>query len=147
MKVDQAILEDYTDIHSRQRQAIALLTRMLRVGATAASIRQVLDVLEEKPTVEMRAHGTERAKVASHSAQRSLHIVVDADSDAAGTPFTEREFEILQLLAAGLTKPQIAQRLFISVNTVQTHTTKMRERTNTHSMAELVSLAYRNKWM
>lgn len=37
------------------------------------------------------------------------------------TDFTEREEEVLGLLAQGLTNPEIASRMFISVNTVRTH--------------------------
>lgn len=34
---------------------------------------------------------------------------------------SEREIEILELLAEGLSSPQIADRLFLSVHTVRTH--------------------------
>ena len=35
---------------------------------------------------------------------------------------SERELEVLRLLATDLTGPEIAQRLFVSVNTLRTHT-------------------------
>lgn len=44
---------------------------------------------------------------------------------AAGAPeavLSEREFEVLRLLATELTGPEIARRLFVSVNTLRTHT-------------------------
>ena len=42
---------------------------------------------------------------------------------SAGTePLSEREVEVLRLLATDLTGPEIAQRLFMSVNTFRTHT-------------------------
>jgi LuxR family maltose regulon positive regulatory protein len=37
-------------------------------------------------------------------------------------PLSERELEILQLIAEGLTNPEIAARLFLSLNTVKVHT-------------------------
>ena len=37
-------------------------------------------------------------------------------------PLTERELEVLQLLATGLTNPQIAEQFVIGVGTVKTHT-------------------------
>jgi len=40
----------------------------------------------------------------------------------AGEELTERELVILRLLAAGLTKPEIARELYIAYNTVKTHT-------------------------
>ena len=40
----------------------------------------------------------------------------------AGEELSERELVILRLLAAGLTKPEIARELYIAYNTVKTHT-------------------------
>jgi LuxR family maltose regulon positive regulatory protein len=40
----------------------------------------------------------------------------------AGEELSEREVVILRLLAAGLTKPEIARELYIAYNTVKTHT-------------------------
>ena len=37
-------------------------------------------------------------------------------------PLSEREVEVLRLLATNLTGPQIADQLFMSVNTFRTHT-------------------------
>ena len=44
---------------------------------------------------------------------------VPKTGDRAG--LTERELEVLQLLALGHTNQQIADRLFVSLNTVKTH--------------------------
>jgi DNA-binding NarL/FixJ family response regulator len=37
------------------------------------------------------------------------------------SPLTEREFDIVQLIYEGITNNQIAERLFLSVNTIKTH--------------------------
>ncbi len=37
------------------------------------------------------------------------------------SPLSEREFDILQLMYEGITNNQIAERIFLSVNTVKTH--------------------------
>lgn len=37
------------------------------------------------------------------------------------SPLTQREYDLLQLLWEGLTNQQMAERLFVSVNTVKTH--------------------------
>ena len=37
-------------------------------------------------------------------------------------PLSEREIEVLQLIAEGLTNPEIASRLFLSAHTIKVHT-------------------------
>src|SRR5215472_9009456 len=56
---------------------------------------------------------------------------------------TEREREILKLVAEGLTNNQIAERLFISPKTVDTHRTHIMDKLNLHSRAALVKYAMR----
>jgi two-component system, NarL family, response regulator NreC len=56
---------------------------------------------------------------------------------------TEREREILKLIAEGYTNTQIAERLVISPKTVDTHRTHIMDKLNLHSRAELVKYAMR----
>lgn len=56
---------------------------------------------------------------------------------------TEREREILKLVAEGHTNNQIAELLFISPKTVDTHRTHIMDKLNLHSRAELVKYAMR----
>ena len=55
---------------------------------------------------------------------------------------TRRELEILTLVADGLSRDEIAKRLFISPKTVGTHTERIFRKLNVHSRAEAVSFAY-----
>lgn len=57
---------------------------------------------------------------------------------------TEREREILKLVAEGYTCREIAKPLFISVKTVETHKANIMEKLNLHRRAELVHYAIRN---
>ncbi|MHB0866475.1 MAG: response regulator [Thermoleophilia bacterium] len=56
---------------------------------------------------------------------------------------TEREREILKLVAEGYTNREIAESLFISVKTVETHKANIMEKLNLHKRAELVRYAIR----
>ncbi|HCI82767.1 MAG TPA: DNA-binding response regulator [Ktedonobacter sp.] len=56
---------------------------------------------------------------------------------------TEREREILKLVAEGFTNNQIAEKLVISPKTVDTHRTHVMDKLNLHSRAELVKYAMR----
>ncbi|MHB8793689.1 MAG: response regulator [Thermoleophilia bacterium] len=54
---------------------------------------------------------------------------------------TDREREILTLVAEGYTNREIAEALFISVKTVETHKANIMEKLNLHKRAELVRYA------
>jgi DNA-binding NarL/FixJ family response regulator len=54
---------------------------------------------------------------------------------------TEREIEILRLIAEGLSNKEIGDRLFISHRTVDTHRTNLMQKLDVHNIAGLVRLA------
>jgi len=54
---------------------------------------------------------------------------------------TKREKEIVALVADGLTNQQIAEKLFISARTVDTHRTNIMQKLNIHDVANLVRYA------
>lgn len=56
---------------------------------------------------------------------------------------TEREREVLALIAEGHTNQEIAGRLFISIKTVQTHRAHIFEKLSLHDRTELVRYAIR----
>jgi LuxR family maltose regulon positive regulatory protein len=56
-------------------------------------------------------------------------------------PLSEREVEILQLIAEGLTNPEIANRLFLSLHTVKTHTRNIYSKLGVHNRTEAVARA------
>ncbi len=56
---------------------------------------------------------------------------------------TEREREILTLIAQGLSNQHIAEKLYISIKTVQTHRAHILEKLGLHDRTELVRYAIR----
>jgi DNA-binding NarL/FixJ family response regulator len=57
---------------------------------------------------------------------------------------TDRELEVLQLLAKGIRNEGIAEQLFISAQTVQTHVRNILAKLRVHSKLEAVSFAVRH---
>ena len=62
---------------------------------------------------------------------------------AASEPLTEREHDVLRLIAEGLTNKEIADRLVLSLNTVKTHRLRLYQKLGLHTRAELVAFARR----
>lgn len=68
------------------------------------------------------------------------------DGPAAPGPFeilTPRQRQVLQLIAEGLSNKQIAQRLQLSVKTIDSHRTELMQRLDIHGIAGLVRYAIR----
>jgi DNA-binding NarL/FixJ family response regulator len=70
-------------------------------------------------------------------------LVVDAATPAL-QPLSERERDVLQLLALGYTNQEIGKRLFISVRTVDTHRAHIMLKLCLNTRAELVMFALAN---
>ena len=63
----------------------------------------------------------------------------------SGPRLTDRELEVLNLVAQGLNNRDIAKRLFISENTVKNHVRNILEKLQLHSRMEAVMYAVREK--
>jgi two-component system, NarL family, response regulator NreC len=65
----------------------------------------------------------------------------EAERAAAKDPLSERESEVLRLLALGHTNQEIAKTLFISVRTAETHRAHIMQKLRISTRAELVRYA------
>ena len=66
---------------------------------------------------------------------------------AGETPLTDREMEVLRLMCRHLTRKEIADELFISENTVKTHTANMLAKTGFAKAADLAFYMISNGWI
>jgi two-component system response regulator NreC len=65
-----------------------------------------------------------------------------ATLDDGPSGLTEREVDVLRLIAAGYTNTEIAHQLFLSLRTVESHRGEIRAKLNLESRAELSSWAH-----
>ena len=56
-------------------------------------------------------------------------------------PLSERELEVLRLVAQGLSNREISERLFLAVNTVKGHNQKIFDKLQVQSRTEAVARA------
>ena len=83
---------------------------------------------------------TERIVVREVSVPTDAPFVVRSESvERLGV--TPREMEILQLIAAGLSNREIAERLNVSENTVKTHAARLFAKLNARRRTQVVQIA------
>ena len=76
------------------------------------------------------------------SLMRSL--ILNPDSSSSEIPLSDREKQILQLVAESYSTKEIAARLYISVRTVDNHRTNIMRKLNLHDVAALTRYAIKN---
>ena len=126
------------------RIAIVAASEELR-AALAAALRSnpAFDVVAASASVDDVPPAVDIILVA-RPAQDAPTVVRSAERDTVvGTVLTNREREILALLADGLGNKQIAARLGISTNTVKTHLELLFEKLEVSSRAEAVATGVR----
>lgn len=71
-------------------------------------------------------------------------LIFNLDNPDEGKLLTEREREIVKLIAKEFNNKQIAEALFISERTVETHRKNIFRKTGTNSLVGLIKFAYAN---
>ena len=83
---------------------------------------------------------------------RTKEVIVEKEVPTPAAPFsinetrlrelaiTKRELEILELISHGLSNREIAEKLFISENTIKTHSTRLFDKLNAKRRTQAVQL-------
>lgn len=82
--------------------------------------------------------------LATRLVQSYLGGEAGSETQALVSDLTPREQEVLVLIAEGMTNPEIADKLVISVKTVDRHRENIMRKLNLHSRIELVKFALRH---
>lgn len=111
------------------------------VGASGYVLKEAADAEVVTAIREVAAGGRY-----VHPALGARLVTADAEEQrrAAADPLSEREHEVLVLLARGFTNQEIAKQLFISTRTAETHRAHVMQKLRLSSRAELVSYALAN---
>jgi LuxR family maltose regulon positive regulatory protein len=125
-------------------EALASLDKALSLAEPGGYIRVFLD--EGHPMAKLlekllnEKHDVPRAYVKKLLSAFSVDKVIEAD-DGLFERLSERELEVLRLIAAGLSNKKITEELFISMSTVKTHLRNVYSKLNVHSRTEAIACA------
>lgn len=128
-------------------RASAYLNQMLKAGASGYVLKhgafdELLDAIQ---TVSKGGRYIDRA---------SQEVMVNAPpdnvtwkGDPQGKPLSEREIQVISLVANGYTNKEIANQLAISVKTVESHKANSMQKLDLKSRAEIVDYARFRGWI
>lgn len=91
-----------------------------------------------EPAVKLLESNVGGERPAAKETELSVH------GNGVASQLSEREKEIIKMVACGLSNKEIAERLFISVHTVTTHRRNLSAKLNIHSSAALTIFAVMN---
>lgn len=126
-------------VHSDRR----FITEMLKAGASGYVIK---DCSFEELVQAIRAVMANRIYLSPGIADKVIKDYVRFLPHTDFSVFsilTEREREVLQLIAEGKNTKEIASSLHVSVKTVETHRKRIMDKLDIHSIAELTKYAIR----
>ncbi len=119
------------------------LTQMLRAGADGyvpkkAADTELIDAIRATHRGEHFIHSSMTEGLIADLRQKETPGAT-VDKDESG--LSSREIEVLRLLAMGHTNQEIADRLFLSIKTVETYKARLKEKLGLKGRAELVRYA------
>jgi NarL family two-component system response regulator LiaR len=133
--------------------SVVAITDGTDTGAMAAAVRAGARaiVLEHEPVEGLTrvlaavAAGETHIPPATLTAVLGALLAVEEPSpeQQAVARLTDRERDVLELLVAGKRRAEVAATMFVSVNTVRTHTRNLLAKLGVHSSVEAVSVARR----
>ena len=117
----------------------------LRAGASGFLLKDVQPAqLVDAIRVVARGEALLAPTVTRRLLDRFAHTLPDSSRTApdALAELTERELEVLTLLASGLSNAELAERLFVSETTVKTHVSSILRKLGLRDRVQAVVLAY-----
>jgi LuxR family transcriptional regulator, maltose regulon positive regulatory protein len=137
---------------SNKERAVGTLAEALALAEPEGYVRTFVD--EGVPmgdllsaTLEAQQRGRLDPPIPAHYLKKLL-AALERDATGTARPATElpevlseRELEVLQLIAAGKTNRRIASELFVSVGTVKTHINNLYRKLDAHSRTQALARA------
>src|SRR5436190_4570413 len=124
------------------------LYEAIKAGATGYLLKEIsIEEVADAVRAVMQGQTLISPSMASKLIQEFNNLAKRADEkqQVPAPRLTDRELEVLKLVAKGLTNRDIADALYISENTVKNHVRNILEKLHLHSRMEAVVYAVREK--
>jgi DNA-binding CsgD family transcriptional regulator len=127
--------------HAKNQRPILVDMNILNLAVRAPDHFLLVHVMRPSEKAEPSEHPAEDPG----SPPRSALVAIRESLDARARKLTAREVEVIGMLAAGHTTPDIASRLHISTMTARNHIQNILEKLELHSKAEAVAFAFQKR--
>ncbi|MEI7769133.1 MAG: LuxR C-terminal-related transcriptional regulator [Chloroflexales bacterium] len=124
----QNAIRNYQDV-------LAALSDVLAAAEAKGFVQRVSELARIK-AVALREGGADTRALEVHA-----HAPTHAQPAGVRDPLSERELDVLRLLACGLTLAEVAERLCLSPHTVKAHTQSIYSKLDVHSRVEAANTA------
>ena len=138
---------------NEKEQGVGTLTQALAMAEPEGYVRTFVDegpamseLLSEVLQARQRGHLDAAGRVSTQYLAKLLAALdqasgVPASDRRLAEPLSERELEVLALIAAGETNGEIAGKLFVSISTVKTHINNLYRKLGARSRTQAVARA------
>ncbi len=137
LHIVQALVEQEA---GKSSVALKALERALEIGKVNGYVRVFLDEGNEMKNLLAQMQKSRKDDFVADLLSafgKSVHI----DQSALIEPLTEREIDVLKLIAEGMSNPEIAEILVLSVGTVKTHVKHIYAKLNVDDRVKAASMA------
>jgi LuxR family maltose regulon positive regulatory protein len=132
----------------KRGEALAVLRRALTLAEPQGYVRTFIDegapmgqILRQAAAREIRLNYVSKLLAALENETADRQRASRLASLPLHKPLSERELEVLRLLRTSLSTPEIARELYVSANTIRTHTRHIYAKLDVHSRSEAVARA------
>jgi LuxR family maltose regulon positive regulatory protein len=138
---------------SRRERALGTLMRALALAEPEGYVRTFVDegakvgeLLSAALEARQRGHPDAAIRIPARYLAKLLAVLAQESAapdvgEQLSEPLSERELEVLALIAAGDSNEEIASKLFVSVSTVKTHINNLYRKLGTRSRTQAVARA------
>ena len=125
-------------MHPEEQYAV----RVLKAGASGYLTKESAP---DELITAIRKASIGRKYISSSLAEKlAFDLEIDAEKPLHET-LSDREYEVMRMIASGKTISEIAKKLFLSVKTISTYRSRILEKTGMKSNAELTHYALKNR--